>query len=141
MFHQVRYRRVGKIETGRADDLRTLSEQFLFPGASSDRLAKLLWEAPLIGDDSIFGEHPEARAEDATDVRHVSSFSPAPGFRFDVEMRRHDAGTFLMGFRQPTRIRPYLSGDFVWFVTQSQEGALFDEQINTARALEVAANH
>ena len=34
---------------------------------------------------------------------------------------------------------PYLQGSFVWAVSDAGDGAVFDEQINTERALQVAA--
>jgi len=70
--------------------------------------------------------------------RTLRGFSPAPGFRFDVELTKHENGVFRVQFSQPDRKVPYLGGGFVWMVTDDGDGAVFDEHINTERAAEVA---
>ena len=69
-------------------------------------------------------------------TRRLRGFSPAPGFRFDVDLIERD-GRFIVRFSQGGRPVPYLQGDFVWTITDEGDGAVLDEQINTEAALEV----
>jgi len=123
--------------------LRTLTQTFSFPDASCDEVAAVLADAPLVGDRSIFGNRFARSTTTAGDVRRVLGFRPAPGplLSFDVEMtqRRPESGVMvLVDFGQPTRTRPYLDGQFVWFLTDTDGGgAVLREEINTDAALEV----
>lgn len=93
----------------------------------------MLRSAPLVGPASVFGERPGDEQQAADGARRLVGFSPVPGFRFDVELREPEPGTFLAAFSQPTRARPYLDGDAVWQLSDDA-GAVFHEEINTDRA-------
>lgn len=124
---------------GRRNGLVTLEQRFRFegPGVSATAIGDLLLQAPLTGDGSIFGERPGAEGPRSTASRSLRAFSPAPGFRFDVHLERRDAGLFSVRFAQPDRKVPYLQGVFMWGIEDGNGGAVFHEQINTVRALEV----
>ena len=129
--------RIGTPETARHGALHTMQQQFCFPGMGLDDLARILWTAPLLGERSIFGPRPGATAEQTHDTRTVHDFSPVFGVRFDVTMRKAREHVLLVGFAQPRRRVPYLSGELVWFLSEGSNGAILDEQINTARAREL----
>ncbi len=127
---------------GSRQGLTTLEQGFRFEGegAAADAICRLLLTAPLTGTDSVFGDRPgeEGRRTDSSS-RTLRGFSPAPGFRFDVDLAQHRNGVLLVRFSQPDRKVPYLQGDFVWTVADDGDGAVFEEQINTEKALEVAS--
>lgn len=129
--------RIGIPETARHGALRTMQQQFCFPGLGVEDLARILWTAPLLGESSIFGQRPGATADVTHDSRTVHDFSPVFGFRFDLTMRKARDHVLLVGFAQPRRKVPYLSGELVWFLSEGSSGAVLDEQINTARAREL----
>jgi hypothetical protein len=122
-------------------NLRTLSQTFRFPNASMDDLARVLADAPLTGGRSIFGNRKTRSTSSEGEVRRMFGFEPAPLplLRFDVEMRqnRTEAGVeVLIEFMQPNIQRPYLTGQFVWLLSDSDaEGAVLQEEINTPAAL------
>ncbi len=124
---------------GRRDGLATLEQRFRFegPGVGATAIGDVLLEAPLTGGDSIFGERPGEEGPRTATSRNLQAFSPVPGFRFDVHLERRDAGLFTVRFAQPDRKVPYLQGAFTWAIEDGNGGAVFDEQINTVRALEV----
>ena len=122
--------------------LRTLNQTFRFPGASAGTLAQILAEAPLVGDGSIFGSRKVKSTTTEDDVRRAVGFEPAPIplLRFDTELRqqRTDHGVqVILEFSQPDRQRPYLAGQFVWLLTDTDDGtaAVLQEEINTPVAL------
>lgn len=124
---------------GTRDGLTTLEQRFRFTGdgASAAAIARVLLSAPLTGADSIFGDRP-GKEELRTDTsRSLRGFSPAPGFRFDVDLAQVADGVFRVRFSQPDRAAPYLQGDVVWRVTDEGDGAVLVEDINTERALQV----
>ena len=125
------------VEHGRHLGQPTLVQQFLFTddGVTAPSIVELFLKAPLTGDNSIFGSRPGEERASAKDSRRVRSFSPAPGFRFDVELNRCEDG-FIVGFAQPGQKNPYLQGQLLWIVEDHPDGVLLNEQINTARALE-----
>jgi len=120
----------------------TLEQKFLFRGrpASAEAVGDLLMTAPLVGEDSIFGARPGKEQPNAADGRSLRGFSPAPGFRFDVDLTRQAATTFLVRFSQPDRTTPYLAGELVWLLSDAADGAELDEQINTERAMAIATD-
>lgn len=126
-------------EIGSQGELTTLEQQFRFEGADTTAAAisNVLRTAPLVGETSIFGPRPGQAHSDTGSSRHLSGFSPAPGFRFDVELTELDDGEFLVRFSQHDRAVPYLEGDLLWIVTDLDGSVLFDEQINTDRALQI----
>lgn len=126
---------------GSRQGLTTLEQRFRFtgPGATAAAITGVLSTAPLTGDGSIFGDRPGVERPTADARRTLRAFSPAPGFRFDVELARRGDGVFVVRFSQPDRTVPYLQGDLVWTVADHDVGAVLDEQINTQRALEVAS--
>lgn len=117
----------------------TLEQRFAFEGTSAEALVGLLLAAPLVGDGSIFGSRPGREATRDGPGRSLRGFSPAPGFRFDVELTPRGGQLFVIRFGQPDRAAPYLQGEFTWELRDEPGGALWDEQINTERALRVAA--
>jgi hypothetical protein len=123
-----------------ADGLRTLEQSFAFPGLPSAALADALWSRPLVGEDSVFGPRTGCAAEDDDGLRRLRRYSPAPGFVFDVAMRRAEGGRFILRLSQPDRQTPYLQGEIVWRLSDPHSNgeaeAVFDEQINTPAALE-----
>lgn len=125
-------------EHGRHHGRRTLEQRFLFEGASAAALVELLLTAPLTGDGSIFGSRP-GEEEAREGGRRLRGFSPAPGFRFDVDLTPRDDGLFIVRFTQPGRETPYLQGEFTWSFRDVPGGAVLDEQVNTQEALAVVA--
>jgi hypothetical protein len=99
-------------------------------------LAGVLLTAPLTGNDSIFGNRPGSEVDRTERSRRLREFSPAPGFRFDVDLMQGEDGEFIVSFSQPDRRTPYLQGDVLWSMSDEADGAVFDEQINTGRALQ-----
>ncbi len=120
--------------------LRTLSQTFTFAGAHADDVARVLAEAPLVGPNSVFGNKKVTSAGSPGTVRRMEGFEPAPVplLRFDVGFRqeRTDTGVqVIVDFSQPGRKRPYLTGQFVWLLSDGGVGAILDEEINTPAAL------
>ena len=113
-----------------------LEQRFLFAGVEAATVADVLLTAPLVGDSSVFGNRPGDEEERTDTSRVLGGFSPAPGFRFDVELSSEDASIFVVRFSQPARRVPYLEGDVLWTVVDDTDGALFNEQINTELALQ-----
>ncbi len=128
--------RTGKQAGSTAAGLQTLTQRFLFDGVSADRLAELLWTCPLVGDRAVFAGKSCRSTQDREDSRQLMGFVPAPGFSFDVAMRRVAPTSFVVRFSQPAEATPYLAGDVLWRFLDEDGGAVFDEQINTAVALE-----
>jgi len=125
-----------------ADGLTTLEQRFRFEGAglTAKGVAEVLLIAPLTGNASVFGERPGEEGSRSDSSRALSGFSPAPGFRFDVDLVQLSPTVFLVRFSQPDRAVPYLQGEFVWSIDDHGDGSVvFDEQINTAQAMEVAS--
>lgn len=126
-----------ELEHGSRQGLTTLAQRFVFSGdgLSAAGLASLLMHAPLVGERSVFGNRP-GREEPAagSGSRTVRNFSPAPGFRFDVELTRLEE-TILVRFSQPGRSRPYLQGQLAWILEDVPTGVALDEQVNTDRAM------
>ena len=120
----------------------TLEQRFRFDGSgvNAQAVADVLLNAPLIGEDSVFGSRPGEERAGSDQSRSVAGFSPAPGFRFDVEITER-AWSFLVRFTQPDRKVPYLQGDLLWSISDGEAtGAVLDEQINTERALQVVSD-
>ena len=124
--------------------LRTLSQTFTFPGATAEEVAHVLATAPLVGDSSIFGARTTESTSTDGAVRSVIGFEPVPIplLRFDVTMtqqRADDGATIVLEFRQPSRRRPYLAGQFVWLIGDGDgdSGAVLQEEINTPAALDL----
>lgn len=124
-------------EHGRHHGRRTLEQRFLFEGASAAALVELLLTAPLTGDGSVFGSRP-GEEEAREGGRRLRGFSPAPGFRFDVDLESRAEGQVVVRFSQPQRSVPYLEGAFAWLFRDVPDGAVLDEHINTSEALAVA---
>ena len=109
--------------------LRSLRQTFRFPTTTGDDLARVLADAPLVGDHSIFG-HRSVRSTSSTgETREITGFEPLPVplIRFDVEMRQQRAENHvqvLIEFSQPQRKRPYLMGQFVWLLSDEDGDAL-----------------
>ena len=116
----------------------TLEQRFLFEGVDADAIADVLLTAPLVGEGSVFGTRPGEEGIRTDRSRNLRGFSPAPGFRFDVDLTQRDEG-FVVRFSQPDRKVPYLQGDLLWSIDDQAEGAVLDEQINTERALGVVS--
>lgn len=116
-----------------------LEQQFLFSGAPAGAIADVLMTAPLVGDSSVFGNRPGVEIERSDTSRSMRGFSPAPAFRFDVELADRGQDGFVVRFSQPARRVPYLKGDLLWTITDETDSAVFDEQINTERALQSLA--
>ena len=125
---------------GSHEGITTLEQRFRFAGdrASAAAISNILLTAPLTGDGSVFGNRPGDDGPRTGSTRSLRGFSPAPGFRFDVDLAQQDEGVFLVRFSQPDRKVPYLHGDLVWTVADEDGGAVLDEQINTERAMQVA---
>ena len=122
---------------GTRNGLTTLEQRFRFTArVDAGAVADVLAGAPLIGANAIFGRRPGTE-EPSRQPRTVRGFSPAPGFRFDVELTRASDAVFLVRFTQPDRRVSYLQGEFVWAIGDEPGGAVLDEQINTQRALEI----
>ncbi len=121
--------------------MRELAQTFRFPGASAEQLTHVLATAPLIGDESIFGNRTVKSTSTDRDVRRAVGFEPAPIplLRFDVAIRQQesDTGTLvILEFTQPHRRRPYLAGQFVWQLHDGHQAtAVLQEDINTPTAL------
>ena len=124
---------------GRRDGLTTLEQHFQFQGTTAASIGRVLSGSPLVGVDSIFGSRPGTEGTTATGARTLTGFSPAPGFRFDVEMSQARTGVFLVRFTQAKRQSPYLEGDLVWTIADGADGVDFVEQINTEAAMTVAS--
>ena len=67
---------------------------------------------------------------------------PVPLLRFDVEMRQRRTETgveVIVEFSQPDLRRPYLAGQFVWLLSDVDDGkaAVLREEINTPTALQI----
>lgn len=126
---------------GNRQGLTTLEQRFRFrgDGANVAAVAGVLLTAPLTGDDSVFGDRPGEEGPRTDSSRTLQGFSPAPGFGFDVALTQQDKGVFLVRFSQPDRKAPYLQGELAWTITDEGDGAMFDEQINTERAFQVAS--
>lgn len=128
---------------GEGHQMRELSQTFRFPGASADRLADILATAPLVGDESIFGNRNVQSTSTDGNVRRAVGFEPAPIplLRFDVEIRQQQSATgtlVILEFTQPQRRRPYLAGQFIWQLEdRHQATAVLQEDINTPTALEI----
>lgn len=116
----------------------TLHQRFRFqgPGVSAAAIADVLATEPMVGERSIFGTRPGREVSGPGRTRGVRGFSPAPGFRFDVDVTEQD-GSLVLRFSQPDRREPYLEGEALWTISDDADGAVLDEQINTERALEV----
>ncbi len=132
-------RRIAYVRS-RVDGRDTLEQRFQFNGRGADAnaITDILLTAPLIGDNSVFGSRPGEETNATDRARTVRGFSPAPGFRFDVDITQPD-GMFLVRFSQPERNVRYLQGDLLWTVRDDSAGAVLDEQINTQQALEAGA--
>jgi hypothetical protein len=130
--------RVGRARLGTRERSHTLEQQFRFKGTTADAITHALLNQPLVGDGSVFGNRPGREEPAAGAGRYLRGFSPAPTFRFDVTIRQVAPNTFVVGFAQPDRPTPYLEGEIVWFLSNDNDDAIFDEQINTPRALEHA---
>lgn len=126
---------------GSRQGLTTLEQRFRFAGngASAAAVAGVLLMAPLTGGDSVFGDRPGEEGPRSDSSRTLRGFSPAPGFRFDVALAQQNTGVFLVRFSQPDRKTPYLQGELVWIIADEDNGATFDEEINTERAFQVAS--
>ena len=122
----------------RREGLTSLEQIFLFEGANPEAVGDVLLTAPLVGSDSVFGRRPGEEIPRVGTSRALRGFSPAPGFRFDVELTPQDEQVFLVHFSQPDREVPYLQGDLVWRIADRPDGVVLDEQINTGQAFEVA---
>jgi len=128
-------------ELGRSEGHTTLEQRFRFEGegANAEAIGQLLLQAPLIGDASVFGGRPGEEGTRTEQSRSLRGFSPAPGFRFDVDLTRRGEGEFFVRFSQPERRAPYLQGDLLWLIADEDDGTVFDEQINTDRALKIVS--
>lgn len=129
-------------ELGRHRGETTLVQTFLFDdGVTAASIGEVLRSAPLVGPDSIFGERPGSEEAARDEVgRRLRGFSPVPGFRFDVELAEPVEGVFVASFAQPDLRSPYLEGDAVWIVSDGADGAVFEEEINTERALTIGSS-
>ncbi len=124
---------------GNREGLTTLEQRFSFGGgANAAAIARVLLTAPLTGAGSVFGDRPGEAGPRTASSSTLRGFSPAPGFRFDLDLTQHDDGVLLVQFSQPDRSVPYLQGDLVWTISDEATGAVIDEQINTERAFRVA---
>ncbi|MCP3990182.1 MAG: hypothetical protein GY724_13985 [Actinomycetia bacterium] len=125
--------------------MRELAQSFRFPGASGEQLASILATAPLVGENSIFGDRKVKSTSTDSGVRRAIGFEPAPIplLRFDVEIRQQDtdSGTLaIVEFDQPQRRRPYLAGQFVWQLEDGPDTtAVLREEINTSFALGIVS--
>lgn len=122
-------------ELGRRDGQTTLEQRFHFEGADAEAIAEVLRNAALVGDASVFGNRPGREDDRSGETRSLRGFSPAPGFRFDVDLVDRDDGRLVVRFTQPDREVPYLAGAFVWAMVDEPGGAALDEQINTELAM------
>lgn len=126
---------------GSRQGLTTLEQRFRFEGAGATAaaIAGVLLTAALTGGESVFGDRPGEEGPRTDTSRTLRGFSPAPGFRFDVDLAQQDGAVFLVRFSQPDRKVPYLHGDLLWTVADEAGGAVLDEQINTEQAFQVAS--
>ena len=122
----------------------TLSQTFRFQSASMDDLANVLANAPLTGTGSIFGNRKTRSVSSEGNVRGMTGFEPVPVplLRFDVEMRERRTETgieVIVEFSQPDLRHPYLAGQFVWLLSDADNGkaAVLREEINTPSALSI----
>ncbi len=129
-------RRVSVVR-GRHAGRPTLEQRFVLAGADAEAVVDALLSAPLVGERSVFGDRPGQETGGGAG-RRLGGFSPAPGFRFDVELTPAGDRRFVVRFAQPGRRVPYLQGGFTWTVRDGPHGAELDEQINTPDALAVA---
>lgn len=115
----------------------TLEQRYQFEGdgADAEAITDVLLTAPLTGENSVFGARPGQEGSGADRSRNLRGFSPAPGFRFDVDLTTGASG-FVVRFSQPDLNVPYLQGDLLWIIGDNAGGAMLDEQINTERALQ-----
>jgi len=129
-------------KVGRNRGLTTLQQRFEFRGGGVDAsaLADVLMTAPLTREGSIFGDRPGVEGTGSEGSRSMAGFSPAPGFRFDVDLSRTGEASFVVRFSQPARRVPYLQGELLWNFLDDGTGAMFDEQINTSPAEEQGAD-
>lgn len=139
-------------EVGRHAGRTTLAQTFRFenrPGSNGVITAVAIGEAlrtaPLVGPEetrSIFGDRPgeeQVGERDEAGSRRLRGFSPAPGFRFDVDLTEREPGVFVVSFSQPGMRSPYLEGDAVWLLGDVDHEVTFEEEINTERALAAGA--
>lgn len=117
----------------------TLAQRFVFDGADARAICDVLLTAPLVGERSIFGSRPGREHGRSSTSRTMRGFSPAPGFRFDVDLTAIEPCVFLVQFSQPDLQVPYLRGDVLWTISNEDGSAVFEEEINTDRALAVVA--
>lgn len=145
----VRYRGIMAIvvrrtahDRGRRQGRDTLVQRFVFEGdgVRAASITDVLLAAPLTGEGSVFGSRPGSEVDRVDGSRILRGFSPAPGFRFDVELSQRGGDELLVRFTQPDRNVPYLQGDLIWTLRDEPEGAVLEEQINTDRALEVVSD-
>lgn len=122
--------------------LRSSCDELRFDGASAQELVRVLTEAPLVGERSIFGNRKVRSTTSEGATRHMAGFEPLPIplLRFDVDMRQRssaDGVKIVVEMSQPDRARPYLDGQFVWLLGETPDGAaaLLREEINTPIAL------
>ena len=122
---------------GRHAGRATLEQGFRFdgPGADTAAICDILRRAPLVGSNSIFGDRPGDEAPTTNGTRNLRGFSPAPGFRFDVELAERSPGVFRVRFSQPDRRVPYLEGDLLWTVSAVGDSVVLGEEINTSSVL------
>lgn len=125
---------------GKRNGFTTLEQRFRFvgDGVSAATIGRVLLTAPLVGDDSVFGARPGEEGPHTDSSRTLRGFSPAPGFRFDVDLGLKDEGLFRVRFSQPDRKVRYLQGDLMWTVADESDGAVLNEQINSEQAFLVA---
>lgn len=123
--------------------MRELTQTFRFREATKDRLAEILATAPLVGENSIFGNRRVGSTSTEAGIRQAIGFEPAPIplLRFDVKLQQQvtdDLITVILDFEQPGRVRPYLAGQFVWLLSDEPgPTAVLREEINTPAALSI----
>lgn len=120
--------------------MRELTQTFRFPDTTASQLAHVMATAPLVGDNSIFGNRTVESTTTDDEVRRAIGFEPAPIplLRFDVEIRQKstDKGTLILfELKQPKRRQPYLAGQFIWQLEDEGSAAVLHEHINTPTAL------
>lgn len=133
----VTVRRNGSPKIAERNGLTTLNQRFVFENVTTERLTKVIWERPLVGNGAIFGNLAR-EGQDTPKGRLARDFRPAPTFCFDVRIRKEAEGMFIVNFSQPGRDVPYLAGDALWTIYDSPtgEGALLVEHINDLTAVE-----
>ena len=120
---------------GRYDGRPTLEQSFEFESATVAGISDILLHAPLVGKDSIFGLRPGHEEPNGGGRRNLRAFSPAPGYRFDVELAEQSPGVFVVSFAQPDCRSPHLEGDLLWTVSGAGDALSLKEEINTESAL------